>query len=92
MAIISSTTQGGGTMSVDQDVLELMVQSLSIQPEEIVMDERLCDSLGVDSTEMVELVIVLEKKFGITIEDEQITKYSSPREIIALMEQKMGTA
>jgi acyl carrier protein len=79
-------------MSVEQDVLALMVQSLSVQPEEIAMDERLCDSLGVDSTEMVELVIILEKKFGITIEEEQITKYSSPREIITLMEQKMGTA
>lgn len=92
MAIISSKTQGGDTMSVEQDVLALMVQSLSVQPEEIAMDERLCDSLGVDSTEMVELVIVLEKKFGITIEEEQITKYSSPREIITLMEQKTGTA
>ena len=79
-------------MSVEQDVLELMIQNLSVQPEEIAMDERLCDSLGVDSTEMVELVIVLEKKFGITIEDEQITKFNSPREIIALMVQKMGTA
>ena len=79
-------------MSVEQDVLELMIQNLSVQPEEMAMDERLCDSLGVDSTEMVELVIVLEKKFGITIEDEQITKFSSPREIIAFMEQKTGTA
>jgi acyl carrier protein len=79
-------------MSVEQDVLALMLETLSVQPEEIAMDERLCDSLGVDSTEMVELVIVLEKKFGITIEDEQITKFSSPREIIALMEQMTGTA
>jgi acyl carrier protein len=79
-------------MSVEQDVLALMLETLSVQPEEIAMDERLCDSLGVDSTEMVELVIVLEKKFGIAIEDEQITKFSSPREIIALMEQMTGTA
>jgi acyl carrier protein len=77
-------------MSVEQDVLSLIVQTLGVQPEEIEIDERLCDSLGVDSTEMVELVIVLEKKFGITIEDEQITKFSSPREIIALMTQKTG--
>jgi acyl carrier protein len=91
MAIRLTKTQGGNSMSVEQDVLSLMVQTLSVQPEEIEIDERLCDSLGVDSTEMVELVIVLEKKFGITIEDEQITKFSSPREIIALMTQKTGT-
>ena len=79
-------------MSVEQDVLSLIVQTLGVQPEEIEIDERLCDSLGVDSTEMVELVIVLERKFGITIEDKQITKFSSPREIITLMTQKMGKA
>lgn len=91
MAIRLTKTQGGNSMSVEQDVLSLIVQTLGVQPEEIEIDERLCDSLGVDSTEMVELVIVLEKKFGITIEDEQITKFSSPREIIALMTQKTGT-
>ena len=91
MAIRLTKTQGGNSMSVEQDVLSLIVQTLGVQPEEIEIDERLCDSLGVDSTEMVELVIVLEKKFGITIEDNQITKFSSPREIIALMTQKTGT-
>ena len=79
-------------MSVEQEVQQIIIQTLNVLPEELKIDERLYDSLGVDSTEMVELVIVLEKKFGITIEDKQITKFSSPREIIALMEQKTGTA
>lgn len=79
-------------MSVEQDVQQIIIQTLDVLPEELKIDERLCDSLGVDSTEMVELVIILEKKFGITIEDKQITKFSSPREIITLMEQKTGTA
>ncbi|MBN1254234.1 MAG: acyl carrier protein [Deltaproteobacteria bacterium] len=79
-------------MSVEQEVQQIIIQTLNVLPEELKIDERLYDSLGVDSTEMVELVIVLEKKFGITIEDKQITKFSSPREIIMLMEQKRGTA
>jgi acyl carrier protein len=79
-------------MSVEQEVQTIIIQTLNVLPEELKIDERLYDSLGVDSTEMVELVIVLEKKFGIVIEDKQITKFSSPREIIALMEQKTGTA
>jgi acyl carrier protein len=79
-------------MLVEQEVQQIIIQTLEVLPEELKMDERLYDSLGVDSTEMVELVIVLEKKFGITIEDKQITKFSSPREIIALMKQKTGTA
>jgi acyl carrier protein len=79
-------------MSVEQDVEAIIIQTLNVLPEEIKLDERLYDSLGVDSTEIVELVIVLEKKFCIQIEDKRITKFSSPREIIALIESKIGTS
>jgi acyl carrier protein len=79
-------------MSVEQEVQAVIIQTLNILPEELKLDERLYDSLGVDSTEIVELVIVLEKKFSVVIEDKLITKFSSPREIIALMQSKTGTS
>jgi len=79
-------------MSVEQDVEAIITQTLNVLPEEIKLDERLYDSLGVDSTEIVELVIALEKKFSVEIEDKRITKFSSPREIIALIESKTGTS
>jgi acyl carrier protein len=79
-------------MSVEQDAEAIITQILNVLPEELKLDERLYDSLGVDSTEIVELVIALEKKFGIEIEDKRITKFSSPREIIALVASKIGTS
>ena len=79
-------------MSVEQEVREIIVKTLKILPAELKIEERLYDSLGVDSTEMVELVIALEKKFGVVIEEKLITKFSSPREIIAIMLNKTGTA
>jgi acyl carrier protein len=79
-------------MSVEQEVQAVIIQTLNILPTELKVEERLYDSLGVDSTEMVELVIALEKKFGVVIEDKLITKFSSPREIIALMQSKTGTS
>jgi acyl carrier protein len=89
---IRPSTRRGGTMSVEQEVQAVIIQTLNILPEELKLDERLYDSLGVDSTEIVELVIVLEKKFSVVIEDKLITKFSSPREIIALMQSKTGTS
>jgi len=75
-------------MLVEQDIREIIIQILSIQPEEIKMDEKLSDSLGVDSTEMVNIVLSLEKKFSVHIDDKQITKFSSPRDIITVIESK----
>jgi len=79
-------------MSVEQGVREIIIEILSVQPEEIKMDEKLSDSLGVDSTEMVNVILSLEKKFGVHVYDKQITKFSSLRDIIAVIESKGAAA
>ncbi len=79
-------------MSVEQGVRELIMEILSVQPEEIKMNEKLSDSLGVDSTEMVNVILALEKKFDVHISDKQITKFSSPKDIISIIESKRAAA
>ncbi|MCQ9208421.1 MAG: acyl carrier protein [Omnitrophica bacterium] len=75
-------------MSVQQQVQEVIVQTLSVKPEEIKIEQTLYDSLGVDSTEIVDLRVALEKKFALTIEAKEITKSSSPKDIVGLIESK----
>ena len=75
-------------MSVQQQVQEVIVQTLSVKPEEIKIEQTLYDSLGVDSTEIVDLRVALEKKFALTIEAKEITKSSSPKDIVGLIENK----
>lgn len=79
-------------MSAEEGVREIIVETLSVEPEEIKMDEKLSDSLGVDSTEMVNVILALEKKFGVRIDDKQITKNSSVRDIITVIESKRAAA
>jgi acyl carrier protein len=79
-------------MSVEPGVRELIIEILSVQPEQIKMDEKLSNSLGVDSTEMVNVILALEKKFGVRIDDKQITKNSSVRDIITVIESKRAAA
>ncbi len=79
-------------MSVEQGIREVIIEILSVQPEEIKINEKLSDSLGVDSTEMVNVILALEKKFGVRINDKQITKNSSVGDIITLIESKRAAA
>jgi acyl carrier protein len=79
-------------MSAEQGVREIIAETLSVEPKEIKMDEKLNDSLGVDSTEMVNVILALEKKFGVHIDDKQITKNSSVRDIITVIEGKRVAA
>lgn len=75
-------------MSVEQQVQEVIVQTLSVKPEEIKKDQALYDCLGVDSTEIVDLRVALEKKFAVKIDAKEITKSSSLQDIISLIENK----
>lgn len=77
-------------MQLGQDVSNVIVQTLSVKPEEIKEGETLYDSLGVDSTEMVDLRVALEKKFGIKIDAQEITKTSTVKDIATLIETKKG--
>ena len=61
-----------------------------IEMAELKDNEKMYDSIGVDSTEMVELVVALNKHFGIKIETNEITKFSTPQEIVEVIEKKKG--
>jgi len=75
-------------MSTRDDVQNVIVQTLSVTPEEIKDDQTLYDSLGVDSTEIVDLKVALEKKFSVKIDAKEITKSSTPHGIATLIEGK----
>lgn len=79
-------------MSVEQGVKEVIVKTLSVKADEIKMNQSLYDSLGMDSTELVDLRVALEKKFNIKFEPKEISKSSSPQDIANNIAKKGVTA
>lgn len=75
-------------MSLKEEVLDLIVKTLEVKPEELKEGRKLYDSIGVDSTEVVELVVALKKHFAIEIETDEVTKFSTPEEIVSVIEKK----
>ena len=75
-------------MSIEQDVKDVIVQTLNVKESEIKIDQGLSDCLALDSTEMVDLTVALEKKLGVKFQAKEITKFSSPRDIINAIESK----
>ncbi len=78
-------------MALKEEVVDLICKTLDIKPEELKEGQRLYDSIGVDSTEMVELVVSLNKHYGIKIETNEITKFSTIEEIMGVIQKKKQT-
>lgn len=77
-------------MSTEQDVQEVIVQTLKVKPDELQLETSLSNSLGVDSTEIVDLIVALEKRFRVKINSKEITKDSSVNGIISLIKNKQA--
>ena len=71
-------------------VKEVLANLLKVKIEELKDDVSLQNSIGVDSTEMVESVIALEKSFGVKLNVKEITKNSTINDIASNIQSKLA--
>ena len=74
--------------TLEERVKNLFKRVLDIDPGEIKPDARLDQSLGIDSTEMVEITVGLKKEFGVSLTDNELKKTHSFNEILKILETK----
>jgi len=78
-------------MEVREKIRETIISLLKLKPQELKDDEKLCDGIGADSTELVELVIALEKAFGVKLTAKEVTKFCSVDDIDKIIQSKILT-
>ncbi len=60
--------------SVEDKVKEIIVEQLSVNPEQVTAEAKFIEDLGADSLDVVELVMAFEEQFGIEVPDEDAEK------------------
>jgi len=73
----------------EERIKGLFVKSFDMKPEELTSGANLRGDLGMDSTEVVELVVALEKEFQIQIDDGEITNKHCVSDVIKAVEDKL---
>lgn len=68
-------------MDTKAKIKDVFVDLLKVKHEELKDNVKLYDSIGVDSTEMVETIIALEKAFSIKLSPKDINKFSTINDI-----------
>lgn len=68
--------------TVEEQVKEIIVEQLSVNAEEVVSEASFVDDLGADSLDLVELIMVMEEKFGQEIPDDDAAKLQTVQDAI----------
>ena len=76
-------------MTLDK-VKKLVATQLSKPVEKITEESRLIEDLGADSLDIMEMLMVLEEEFGISILDEEVEQMKTIAGVVKVVESKLG--
>ena len=76
------------SVGLEERIKGIFNKVLDIQPEDIKSDAKLDQSLGIDSTEMVEISVGLKKEFGVPLADNEIKKTHTLNDIVTILKTK----
>ena len=76
------------SVGLEERIKGIFNKVLDIKPEEIKLDQTLDQSLGIDSTEMVEISVGLKKEFSVALLDNEIKKTHTLNDIVKILKTK----
>lgn len=56
---------------IEQLVNEIFVETFEIAPEELTADKKIFEDLGLDSLDIVDLIVGLQKRFDVALRDNE---------------------
>ncbi|MCR5516891.1 MULTISPECIES: acyl carrier protein [Lachnospira] len=69
-------------MTTFENVKEIIVDTLSLDADEIKLESDLINDLGIDSLDVMELVMAIDEKCNVTIPDEEIPNLTTVEAIV----------
>ena len=74
--------------TVEEKVKAIFQKVLDIKPNEIIPGAKLDESLGIDSTELVEISVAIKKTLNVPLADNELKKSYSFNEIVKILKSK----
>ncbi|MBE6600248.1 MAG: acyl carrier protein [Ruminococcaceae bacterium] len=64
----------------------LLVEEIGIDPDDIKLESELSADLGINSIELADLVMLCEERFEITIDDSDIGRFVTIKDVVDYLE------
>ena len=75
-------------MSIMEQITEILVETFSLDPEEVTAEARLEADLGINSLELAELALRCDEEFSVEIDDEDIHRLITVGDVANYIEEK----
>lgn len=79
-------------MSVEQEVIDIIVEQLGVDREEVAAEKSFVEDLNADSLDLTELIMTFEEKFGFEISEGEAEKLRSVGDVIKFVSEKKVAA
>jgi len=75
---------------IEEKVKEFMIDDLEIDEDKIADDALLKEDMGIDSLDFVDIVVIVEKKFGFRLKPEEMVGVRTYKDFCDFIEKKIG--
>ena len=73
---------------IEKEIVPIIAEKLGVNESEVTLDASFTNDLGADSLDTVELMLDFEKKFGISIPDDQQENIVTVGDVVRLIEEE----
>lgn len=71
--------------NIEKEIVEIISEVSGFEPEEISPDANFFQDLEIDSIKAIEITVAIEKKFKISVRDEDVPNITTVREAVVLV-------
>lgn len=75
---------------IEEKVKDFLIEDIEVDEEKIVPEARLREDLGIDSLDFVDIVVVVERKFGFKIKQEEMVGVTTLAQFCDYIEKKLA--
>ncbi len=75
---------------IEKKVIDFLVNELEIEEDKIQGDARLKDDLGIDSLEIVDVVVLVDQEFGFKMKPEDFKQIKTFDDFCNFISEKLG--
>ena len=77
-------------VEIEEKVKNFLIEDLEIEEENIFPEAKLKEDMGIDSLDYVDIVVIVDKKFGFKIKPQEMTDVKTLSQFYDYIESKVG--